>query len=98
MQKNLEMMNSWSRFALAYTQMSVAAGEVITRRGIRMAQGSVGPAEAMGMVMEKATAFALASEKAAVAAAGGGDMLKVATAALGPYGTQTRSNAQKLRR
>jgi hypothetical protein len=50
------------------------------------------------MVMEKATAFALASEKAAVAAAKGGDATRIATAALRPYGTKARSNVRRLRR
>ena len=97
LRKNIELMNSWSRFALAYTQMSVAASEVILLRGIRMSQGAMTPPEAMAMVMEKATAFAAAAEKAAIAAAGGGDALRIATAALAPYGAKTRSNVRKLR-
>lgn len=98
LQKNIDFVNSFSRFSLAYTQMSVAAGEVIMLRCIRMSQGTMSPAEAMGMVMEKATAFAASAEKAAIAAAGGGDVLGIATAALAPYGVKTKSNVRKLRR
>ena len=39
------------------------------RRTMRMSQGKMTGPEAMGMVMEKATAFATATERAAVAAA-----------------------------
>ena len=68
--------------------MSMSAGEVIMRRIMRMASGAMTPPEAVGMVMEKATAFAAATERAAVAAARGGDAAKIATAALRPYGAQ----------
>lgn len=97
LQKNLDLMTSWSRFGLAYAQMSMAAGEVIMRRGLRMSQGLMTPTEAMGMVMEKATAFTASAEKAAIAAARGGDPVRIATAALSPYGVKTRSNVRKLR-
>lgn len=89
--------NSWMKFATAYYEMSMHAAEVITWRTLRMASGTMTPPEAIGMVMEKATAFAIASERAAVAAANGGDMMKIASAALKPYGAKTRSNARKLR-
>lgn len=96
-QKNLDAYASWSRFALAYTQMSMAAGEVILRRSLQMSQGGMSPADALGMVMEKATAFAASSERAVVAAARGGDAARIATAALAPYGTTTRANVRRLR-
>ena len=50
------------------------------------------------MVMEKATAFAAASERAAVAAATGADPARIASAALRPIRAKTRSNVRKLRR
>ncbi|MFQ8431451.1 hypothetical protein [Amaricoccus sp. W119] len=88
---------SWMKFARAYYEMSMHAAEVITRRSLRMASGTMTPPEAIGMVMEKATAFAIASERAAITAAKGGDVMKIASAALKPYGAKTRSNARKLR-
>lgn len=95
---SMKAINEWMAFATAYTRMSMAAGEVIARRTQRMAMGAMTPHEAMAMVLEKGTAFATATERAAVAAARGGDPVRVATAALKPYGTKTRSNARKLRR
>ena len=44
--------------------------------------------EVIGMVLEKATAFATATERAAVAAATGADPARIATAALMPYPRQ----------
>lgn len=96
-QKNLKDFASWSRLAVAYSEMSMAAGEVIFRRTLQMSQGAMTPADAMSMVMEKATAFATSTEKAAVAAAQGADPIRIATAALQPYGLKTRSNVRKLR-
>jgi hypothetical protein len=90
--------NSWARFALDYSQMAVAAGEVILRRSMRISQGAMTGSEAVGMVMEKATAFAAASERAAVAAATGADPARIARAALKPYRTKARSNVRKYRR
>ena len=77
--------NAWVRFAIAYSQMAMAAGEVIFRRSMRMSQGAMTGPEAVGMVLEKATAFATATERAAVAAAAGGDAARIARAALQPY-------------
>jgi hypothetical protein len=82
----------------AYNMMTLSAGEVIFRRTLMMANGSMSPPDAIGMVLEKATVFAAAAEKAAVAAAKGGDPVRVATAALRPYGTKTRANVRRLRR
>jgi hypothetical protein len=90
--------NAWAKFARDYSQMALAAGEVILRRSVRMSQGAMTGSEAVGMVMEKATAFAVASERAAVAAATGADPARIAHAALRPYRTKTRSNVRKYRR
>ncbi len=89
---------AWMRFAVTYTQMCMSAGEVIARRSLRMSQGEMTSSEALGMVMEKASAFALASEKAAVAAARGGDPAAIASAALRPIRARTRANVRSLRR
>jgi len=86
------------QFAFTYTQMCVSAGEVITRRSLRISQGVMTNAEAVAMVMEKATAFTLASERAAVAAARGADPAAIASAALRPIRARTRANVRSLRR
>lgn len=93
----LKAAKAWTNLATAYTQMSVAAAEVILRRSMQMAQGAMTTGEAVGMVMEKATAFVAATEGAAVAAATGGDPLRIATAALKPIRAKARSNARRLR-
>lgn len=89
---------AWMQFAFTYTQMCVSAGEVITRRSLRISQGAMTNAEAVAMVMEKATAFTLASERAAVAAARGADPAAIASAALRPIRARTRANVRSLRR
>ena len=89
---------SWMKYAVAYSQMSLAAGEVILQRSLRMSQGTMTAPEAFGMVLEKATAFAAATEGAAVAAASGGDVARIAHAALRPIRAKTRSNVRTYRR
>lgn len=93
----LKAATAWTLLMTAYGQMSMAAFEVILRRTMRMAQGAMTAGEAVGMVMEKATAFAAATEGAAVAAAAGRDPLRIASAALRPIRAKTRSNVRKLR-
>jgi hypothetical protein len=95
---SLDLASAWSGFAFSYTQMCMAAGEVILRRSLLLSRGAMSAPEALGMVMEKATAFAEASERAAVAAAGGADPASIATAALRPIRARARSNVRKLRR
>ncbi len=90
--------NSWIQLAIHYTQMNMAAAEVIARRTAQMSQGAMTAPEAVGMVLEKATAFAAAGEGAAVALARGADPVSVASAALRPIRAKTRSNAKRLRR
>lgn len=94
----LNPMGAWMEFGAAYMRMSMSAGEVIARRTQRMALGAMTTPEAVAMVLEKGAAFAAAAEGAAVAAARGGDPVRIATAALRPYGVKTRSNARKLRK
>ena len=89
--------DSWMKFAQAYGEMTLNAAEVIAHRSMRMAMGTMTTPEAIGMVMEKATAFATATERAAIVAAKGGDVINIASEALKPYGAKTRSNARKLR-
>lgn len=94
----IQAATAWMNFSFAYGQMCMASAEVIGRRCLRMAQGAMTAPEAVGMVLEKATAFATATERAAVAAATGADPVKIASAALLPYSTKTRSNVRLLRR
>jgi hypothetical protein len=94
----LKLANSWMRLGIAYVQMTDAASEVILRRSIRISQGAMTGPEAVGLVMEKATAFTAAAERAAVAAAGGADAVAIASAALQPIGAAARSNVRKYRR
>lgn len=91
-------MVAWADFATAYSQMAVASNEIILRRTHRMATGAMTPPEALAMLLEKGTAFAIASEGAALAAARGEDAARIMTAALAPYGAKTRANVRKLRR
>jgi hypothetical protein len=97
-QTPFDMVAAMMKFATAYNTMQLSAAEVIARRTMMMASGAMTAPEAVGMVLENATTFAVAAEKAAVAAAKGADPLRVASAALRPYGTRTRANARKLRR
>ena len=90
--------NAWVKLAIDYSQMTVAASEVIVRRTMLMSQGRMTGPEAVGMVLEKATAFATATERAAVAAATGADPARIAGAALRPIRAKTRSNVRKYRR
>ncbi len=95
---NKNPLTAWMNYATAFSRMSMAANEIIMRRSHRMAVGAMTPPEALAMVLEKTTAFAVASERAALAAARGGDATKIMTAALGPYAVKTRSNVRKLRK
>jgi hypothetical protein len=97
-QDAMKALKDWSDLADAYMRMNMAALEVIVRRTQRMATGEMTPPEALAMVLEKSTAFAVSTEKAAVAAARGADVLAIATAALKPYGAKTRSNVRELRK
>lgn len=96
--KSLEATRALMELSVAYQSMVMAAGEVIFRRTLQMATGSMSSPDAIGMVMEKATVFAAAAEKAAITAAQGGDPVRVATAALQPYGVKTKANVRRLRR
>jgi hypothetical protein len=78
--------------------MSRQAGEVIFHRTLQMSRGAMSAPEAIGMIMEKATAFTAAGEKAAMAIVSGANPARVASAALNPIRSKTRSNARKLRR
>ena len=89
---------AWMGYATACSRMTLAANEVILRRVHRMATGAMTGPEAAAMVMEKAAAMTASAERAAVAAARGGDALAIATSALKPYGTKTKANVRRLRK
>lgn len=91
-------MRAWMAYVTACSRMTLAANEVVVRRVHRMATGAMTGPEAAAMVMEKATAMAMSGERAAIAAARGGDALKIATSALKPYGTKTKANVRRLRK
>jgi hypothetical protein len=94
----INLANAWIKYVFAFQEMSLAATEVILRRSMMISQGRMSGPEAVGMVMEKATAFTAAAERAAVAAATGADAARIASAALKPIRTKARSNARKYRR
>lgn len=98
--QGMKAMQAWGgEYAMAYSQMLMSANEVIWRRTTQMATGTMTQPEATGMVLEKVTAMAKATEKASVAAAKGATPpLAIMNAALAPYGTKTRSNARRLRK
>ena len=96
--QSVSAMRAWSEYGMAYSRMLMSANEVILRRTQQMATGVMTKPEATGMVMEKLTAMATSAEKAAVAAAKGATPIAIATAALRPYGSKTRSNARRLRK
>ncbi len=96
--KGSDVFKAWTQFAIAYEEMTFAAGEVILRRTLRMSKGTMTGPEAVAMVMEKSSAFAVAAERAAIATARGANPLAIATAALQPIRAKTRSNARKLRK
>lgn len=89
---------AWARLAGVWGRMSMAAGEVIVRRTAMIARGTMSGPEAAKMMMEKPAAFAEAAQRAAVAAARGGDATRVAAAALRPIGAKAAANARRLRK
>ncbi|MGR2738142.1 hypothetical protein ACUY1T_06780 [Billgrantia sp. Q4P2] len=93
----MNMMFAWMKIASSYNQMLISSGEVIARRSMMMASGTMSVPDAMSMMMEKATIYATATERAAVAMASGADPAKITAAALKPYSTKTHSNVRKLR-
>ncbi|PAU76081.1 hypothetical protein CK498_14350 [Halomonas salipaludis] len=93
----MNMMFAWMKIASSYNQMMLSAGEVIVRRTMMMASGTMSVPDAMSMMMEKDTIYATASERAAVAMASGADPARITAAALKPYSTKTHSNVRKLR-
>jgi hypothetical protein len=88
----------WTRFWLAYSQMSLAAAEVIARRSLQMAQGSMSRQESLRMVTEKTSALVGSTQGAARAATAGASPPRILEAALRPYRKRTSANVRRLRR
>ncbi|GKX34832.1 MAG: hypothetical protein MnENMB40S_24500 [Rhizobiaceae bacterium MnEN-MB40S] len=97
MQTLLTWAESWNRLSSAYVNLGLASHEVIWRRSVKLANGSLTPVELTRMVFEKPSAFAKAAERAA-AAATRQDPLLVAEALVQPIGAAARKNAMRLRR
>lgn len=89
---------AWQRIAVSMAQVGLAAGEVVWRRSVMTAFGSLSLREAQQMIAEKPATLAVAIGNALTVAARGGDPATVTAAALGPYTSSTASNARRLRR
>ncbi|MEO4041578.1 hypothetical protein AAFN47_08250 [Hoeflea sp. CAU 1731] len=98
MQTLLTWAESWNRLSSAYVHLGLASHEVIWRRSVKFANGSLTPVELTRMVFEKPSAFAKAAERAAAAVATRQDPLLVAEALVQPIGAAARKNAMRLRR
>ena len=89
---------AWQNATIAYSQMWVAAYEVIWRRSIDMALGRQTAAETTRMFFEKPVAFARAFEKAALAGVKQKGPAGTTLAAIKPIKNKAASNARRLRR
>lgn len=96
--EQINIANAWIKYAFSFQRMAMAASEVILHRSMRMSRGEMTAPEAVGMVLEKASAFARATERAATAAAMGANPAIIANAALSPISAKTRSNVRHYRR
>lgn len=84
-------------FTTAFQTMAMAAGEVFLRRSMMFAHGTASSQDAVSMLSEKATTFAESASEAAAAMVNGKDPVRVAIAALEPYGIRTAANMRDLR-
>lgn len=89
---------TWQKAGLAYGQMVMTANQVIAMRTMQMALGTMKPAEAARMVMEKPTAFAKSMEMATRSAAASRGIAAATLAGIKPIGAKTKSNAKRLRK
>ncbi|MEM6422996.1 MAG: hypothetical protein AAF698_10425 [Pseudomonadota bacterium] len=87
---------AWQRHTMAWNAMTLSAAEVIWRRNVMMALGTMSAAEATKMIMEKPAAFAKAAERAATTAARRKGTAAVSIAALQPVASAARANARRL--
>jgi hypothetical protein len=89
---------AWGRIAASLAQLGLAANEVIWRRTLMTALGSLSIAEAQRMIAEKPATVARSMARAMTATARGGNPAAVTAAALRPFQNSTASNARRLRR
>ncbi|MEO4044563.1 hypothetical protein AAFN47_23415 [Hoeflea sp. CAU 1731] len=94
----LKLTDAWSRLTTAYMSLALASQEVVWRRSIKLANGSLTPVEFTRMFFEKPSAFAKAAERVATAAAARKGPVYVAEALVGPIGAEAKRNARRLRR
>lgn len=94
----LKLAGDWSRLSSAFISMGLASQEVIWRRSMKLANGSLTPVEFSRMLFEKPSAFARAAERASIAVASRKDPLIVAEAAVKHIGAEAKRNARRLRR
>ena len=91
-------LRSWQKPMLACQQIWLAASEVVWKRTIQMATGTMSAAETTRMVMEKPVALAQAARDAWFAAAFGKDGSMISVLAIKLVHRKVRSNAKRLRR
>jgi len=88
----------WQAAAVSATQLGVAAGSVIQLRMMQIALGTMKPAEATRMMMEKPAAFLKASEDSARALAANQGLAAATVAGLSPLRIAAEANAKRLSR
>ncbi|MBE3637414.1 hypothetical protein [Mangrovicoccus algicola] len=89
---------TWQQVNLAYGRMILSAGEVVQKRMLQMALGTMKSEEAARMVLEKPAAFAKSFEMASRAAAGSKGTAEAMLAAIRPIEASTRANSRRLRK
>ncbi len=89
---------AWWNIATTMQDISMSATEVIWRRSVMMATGSMSQSEAFGMFDEKSSALLESWSKAATAQIQNAPPTKVLGAALKPFSKKTSANARRLRK
>lgn len=89
---------AWGRIATGLAQLGITASEVIWRRSLLTALGTLSLREAQQMIVEKPATLATATGRAMNVAMRGGHPAAVTAAALRPYRSRTVKNARRLRR
>lgn len=79
-------------------RLALAAAETIWHRSVKMATGTMTPAENAAMWMEKPTAVANGMEKAALAVVAGKTPAQIMSAAFAPMTAKASANAKRLRK
>ncbi|QPH53705.1 hypothetical protein [Pontivivens ytuae] len=90
--------SSLVRISLAWQRMNAAAAQTIVSRMGLLARGTLSPAEAMSMWVEKPVAFTRGWQGAAMAFAHGRGVSAIIEAGLAPVAARAGSNARRLNR